>query len=271
MSPTTSMVLGRADLFISDIWPVGSSIYYTLSNLGVVGAAASKSSLTVDGSFVLEDSDASIAGGVSRQESFSYAWMCSGVSDVVRVCADSGHIVPESDETNNCRTETWMCPTTTTTITTSTTTTTSYTTTTIAINLAVSKSAVAHYKTVSKCCTNGAYCLYATDQYRATPYGDNTYWFQAGYYSGVSGSCYFHFYPRSDLQFNIGSIPAGRTIINATLYMNVKRYTVPRMWMCTPLLMMDGLLWTAPVEGMHAHLSPVCPQLEPSGTWEARR
>jgi len=159
-SPTTSMVLGRADLFISDIWPVGSSIYYTLSNLGVVGAAASKSSLTVDGSFVLEDSDASIAGGVSRQESFSYAWMCSGVSDVVRVCADSGHIVPESDETNNCRTETWTCPTTTTTTTqpTTTSTTTTTTTTTSIITAAPSCSRKVTSGTSSNTCSTDDDC-----------------------------------------------------------------------------------------------------------------
>jgi hypothetical protein len=120
-STTTTTTLRWADLFISDIWPVGSTIYYNLENLGGTGAAASKSSLTIDGSFIREDNDAAIAAGVTRQESFSFVWTCSGLSDIVRVCADSGHVVPESDETNNCRNETWACPMTTTTTTTTST------------------------------------------------------------------------------------------------------------------------------------------------------
>lgn len=126
---TTTTTLSQADLIISDIWPVGSTIYYNLADMGGTGAAASKSSLTIDGSFIREDADAAIAAGVTRQEFFNYAWVCSGVSDIVQVCADSGHVVPESDETNNCRSETWTCPTTTTTTTTTTRATTTTTTT----------------------------------------------------------------------------------------------------------------------------------------------
>ncbi|MFZ2455588.1 MAG: CARDB domain-containing protein [Candidatus Altiarchaeia archaeon] len=127
---TTTTLPAQADLVISDIWSVGSTIYYNLQNQGGTGAAVTRSSLTLDGSFVLEDNDAAIAAGASRQESFSYGWVCSGASDVVRVCADSGHVVPESNEANNCLEETWTCPVTTTTTTTTTTSTIATTTTT---------------------------------------------------------------------------------------------------------------------------------------------
>jgi len=65
-----------------------------------------------------------ISSGVTRDESFGHVWTCSDPEDIVTVCADSGHTIPESDETNNCRDETWDCHATTTTTTTTTTTST---------------------------------------------------------------------------------------------------------------------------------------------------
>lgn len=118
---TTTSTLVWADLIVPDIWYLGNTIYYNLSNMGGTGASATHSSLAIDGSFIKDQTSPAIHSGMSRQESFAYAYTCSGVSDLIRVCADSGHVIPESDESNNCRNETWNCPTTTTTTTTTTT------------------------------------------------------------------------------------------------------------------------------------------------------
>ena len=120
--PTT---FAQADLSVPAIRHAGSTILYDLLNSGGAAAAASKSSLTIDGSFIREENVAAIAGGSMRQESFNYVWSCSGASDIIRVCADSGHVVPESDETNNCNTVTWNCGGGTTTTTSSSTSTSS--------------------------------------------------------------------------------------------------------------------------------------------------
>jgi hypothetical protein len=104
---------GQPDLIIEDIWSSGSTIYYRIKNQGNANAGASTSRLTIDGSNVATDSVGNLAAGASSDRSFSYSWTCSGASDTVTVCADVNNAVSESDETNNCRTETWNCADTT--------------------------------------------------------------------------------------------------------------------------------------------------------------
>jgi len=100
----------KPDLIITDIWPDGSTIKYTVKNQGNASAGSSSSYLYVDGSQKTSDSVSSLSAGASSNESFSYTWTCSGTSDTIKVCADGGSAVSESNEGNNCREETWDCP-----------------------------------------------------------------------------------------------------------------------------------------------------------------
>jgi len=101
----------QPDLIIEDIWNVGSTIYYRIKNQGGANAGASTSKLWVDGVEKATDSVGSLAAGASSDESFAtYSWSCSGASDTIKVCADVGNAVSESNENNNCREETWSCP-----------------------------------------------------------------------------------------------------------------------------------------------------------------
>jgi len=100
----------QPDLIIEDIWNVGSTIYYRIKNQGGANAGASTSKLWVDGVEKATDSVGSLAAGASSDESFAtYSWSCSGASDTIKVCADVGNAVSESNENNNCREETWDC------------------------------------------------------------------------------------------------------------------------------------------------------------------
>ena len=112
-SSNPSCPSGQPDLIIEDIWSSGSTIYYRIKNQGNANAGASTSRLTIDGSNVATDSVGNLAAGASSDRSFSYSWTCSGANDTVTVCADVNNAVSESDETNNCRTETWNCADTT--------------------------------------------------------------------------------------------------------------------------------------------------------------
>jgi hypothetical protein len=94
------------DLVITDIWHEGSKIYYKIKNNGPVKAGSSLTSLTVDGDYKKYDSVRSLGAGEERTESFRYDWTCTGTSDEIEVCADYKNAVAESNEGNNCKTET---------------------------------------------------------------------------------------------------------------------------------------------------------------------
>ena len=99
----------KPDLEITDIWHEGSKIYYKIKNVGTEEAGSSRTSLTVDGDYKKYDSVRSLGAGEERTESFRYTWACTKPSDEIKVCADYKNAVAESNEGNNCKTETWAC------------------------------------------------------------------------------------------------------------------------------------------------------------------
>ena len=101
--------VGEPDLIINSVSTGGSNISYNIKNQGDGTAGGSVSSLSIDGVYKTNDSVASLSAGGSSNESFSYSWTCSGISDIIRVCADSGGSVAESNETNNCNQTTVSC------------------------------------------------------------------------------------------------------------------------------------------------------------------
>ena len=99
----------KPDLMITNIWSENNTIYYKIKNKGDSKAGASITSLTVDGDFKAADSVASLDPGVERAESLNYTWDCTGTNDTIEVCADYTNDLMESNEENNCRTQTWIC------------------------------------------------------------------------------------------------------------------------------------------------------------------
>ncbi|PIZ94033.1 hypothetical protein COX84_05610, partial [Candidatus Micrarchaeota archaeon CG_4_10_14_0_2_um_filter_49_7] len=116
--PTTFSltVAQKPDLIIDDIWEDGSNLRYTIRNQGSATADYSYTALYVDGVYKNYDYEASLIAGASRSstdQSFAYDWraLYTEPSDTIQVCADYyGPRVDESNETNNCRTETWIRP-----------------------------------------------------------------------------------------------------------------------------------------------------------------
>ncbi len=118
---TTTLPTGEPNLKITDISVSGSEILYRIENVGSGSTEYySYSHLYVDGTYTktADYIDALAAGAFSEESFSSYTWTCSGASDTIMVCADGTNRIIESDETNNCKTETWDCPSTTTTTTT---------------------------------------------------------------------------------------------------------------------------------------------------------
>ena len=99
----------KPDLVITDIWHEGNKVYYKIKNIGTEKAGSSRTSLTVDGVYKKYDSVRSLEAGEERTESFRYKWACTEQSDEIKVCADYKNVVAESNEGNNCKTETWDC------------------------------------------------------------------------------------------------------------------------------------------------------------------
>jgi hypothetical protein len=108
----------KADLTVLDMWVSGDEVWYTVKNIGVGSAPASYSSLYVDGIFagypLGEDSAPSLDTGVTSYEQFSFKLNQTTSRDyTVKVCVDTSevdpsrsNIVKETNENNNCRTET---------------------------------------------------------------------------------------------------------------------------------------------------------------------
>ena len=103
----------QPDLIVEDIWTSGNSVYYKIKNQGNADVRYSYSRLYVDGYYRMYDYVSSLSAGSSSNEYFYYSWYytwsCSGSSDTIKVCTDDWGFVSESDEKNNCRTETVKC------------------------------------------------------------------------------------------------------------------------------------------------------------------
>ena len=114
MSSKSGNTKKKPDLRITDIIcdKENHRIGYKIKNIG--DATASKghyTTLFVDGAFkIKEQVNVNLAPKVSSQRYFNYySWQCTSPQDKVKVCADYGDFVDESNEENNCREETWQC------------------------------------------------------------------------------------------------------------------------------------------------------------------
>jgi len=107
----SSCVVPKPDLIITDnYFSSDKHVHYSIKNQGSASAGASYSRLYVNGSSKTTDYVSSMSSGSTRSEYFS-GWTCSaGASYTIKVCADTYNDVAESNEGNNCRTETLTCP-----------------------------------------------------------------------------------------------------------------------------------------------------------------
>ena len=78
------------------------SVSYSIKNIGDVDAAASHSSLTVDGSQVETMPVPALSAGEEQTYTFTSEIELVGDFDMLEVCADYGDMVVELDESNNC-------------------------------------------------------------------------------------------------------------------------------------------------------------------------
>ena len=98
-----------ADLVVTEKSEAGVSltdrtynVTYTVCNRAAAPAAASNAAIFIDGSSVMEDSIPELAAGECYTSTVGPFTM-SGNSDTIKVCADNGDVVNESNEDNNCR------------------------------------------------------------------------------------------------------------------------------------------------------------------------
>jgi len=103
---------GLPDLEITDIWcqevrKNTYDIYYIITNSGGEEADRSDSNWTVNGVEEGTDKIASLASGQTREEKFTYR---GSAPTTVTVCADYNNNIAESDEANNCLTNTSCTP-----------------------------------------------------------------------------------------------------------------------------------------------------------------
>jgi len=113
----TPAVTGNPDLVITDMWFAGNTIYYTIKNQDNADSKPTWSYLYVDGFKVDENYEQILPAGQQRTQSFSaYQYVQQmGISTEgyelpaasVKVCVDEGNAVAESNEGNNCLTQTW--------------------------------------------------------------------------------------------------------------------------------------------------------------------
>ena len=101
------------DLIITDIWPQNGRICLQIQNVGLGPAPAGHTAvLFVDGALAAQLLvDQPLAAGERWEGCFPYRWVCSPPQDNIAARADQYNIVPESDEGNNSREETWRCDT----------------------------------------------------------------------------------------------------------------------------------------------------------------
>jgi hypothetical protein len=104
----------KSDLVITDkwvCWPDNCTICYNVTNIGNETASAGhNTTLFVDDVAIAHDPmPVSLAPTESYTGCFNYIWKYTPPSDNITVCADNNNTVDESNETNNCLTETWKC------------------------------------------------------------------------------------------------------------------------------------------------------------------
>ena len=115
-SNTVEILAVALDLNITEIWvgwPDNCTIFYNVTNIGTVNATAGhNTTLYVDGNEkALDKVPVNLTPGGSYIGNFSasYTWKYTPTWDNITVCADINGTVDESDETNNCLTNIWMC------------------------------------------------------------------------------------------------------------------------------------------------------------------
>lgn len=100
------------DLIVTDVWNEDHSICYQLHNAGKGTAPKGHCViLAVDGSVIICDLiEKELQPNERTSRCFpQYTLDCTSFSVDVTVCADGYQEVAESDETNNCRSESWQC------------------------------------------------------------------------------------------------------------------------------------------------------------------
>ena len=93
-------------------WPDNCTICYNVTNIGKGTAhACHNTTLYVDGTAVAHDHvPVDLAPGESYIGCcYGYTWTYTPPSDGITVCADNNNTVEESNETNNCLPNIWMC------------------------------------------------------------------------------------------------------------------------------------------------------------------
>lgn len=116
VAPLGPSLILKPDLLISHLAfgpPPSNHIKFTVKNTGAVNAGAFDVKLYINN--VLKDTvhvgSGLAAGGTTTYVFSSYGHTCVlGLHYTVKVVADSGGAVTESDETNNTRIESWGCP-----------------------------------------------------------------------------------------------------------------------------------------------------------------
>jgi hypothetical protein len=96
----------RPDLVITDIRENDGTICFKIENWGTEEAESSYTSLYLNGAYQARRKVGSLAAGESTELCFGYVYT-PDTDDIVKVCADSGNDVAESNEGNNCKV--WTC------------------------------------------------------------------------------------------------------------------------------------------------------------------
>ena len=97
------------DLIITDVWNENNYIHYQIRNIGESTASAGHYTCLFIDNVELSQAIISVelAPGARLKDSFSGTWQYSLPEHTIKVCADNGNVIGESNETNNCREEIW--------------------------------------------------------------------------------------------------------------------------------------------------------------------
>jgi uncharacterized repeat protein (TIGR01451 family) len=114
----TCPVPEKPDLVVIEMWeePVKADghviVHFIIENIGDADAGESYATLYIDDMLVEEQNVWVPALGLSGRFTSEFALELCHLADniTVMVCADDTHVVDESNETNNCRTNYFICP-----------------------------------------------------------------------------------------------------------------------------------------------------------------
>lgn len=105
--------IGNPDLIITDVWvDSGRVVHYKIKNIG--DAPSSTQTLAISNTFYVNNSQKAvdtinkILNAGEEYESYfkNYTYPAPQVNETLKVCADTGNAIKESNEQNNCREET---------------------------------------------------------------------------------------------------------------------------------------------------------------------